>query len=96
VLLHVGTLAAVAIYFRGDILKVSKGVLGRDPAGRRLAWLLFLAMIPTGVFAMATMPLKESAKGHVWIYGVCLLLTAVMLWARTAWQSAGAAGPCPK
>jgi undecaprenyl-diphosphatase len=80
VLLHVGTLVAVIAYFWEDVLKILKGVLGKDQDGRRLAWLLFLAMIPTGVFAIATMPLKESAKGHLWVYGVCLILTAVMLW----------------
>jgi undecaprenyl-diphosphatase len=80
VLLHVGTLVAVITYFWEDILKIARGVLGRDPAGRRLAWLLLLAMIPTVVFAVATMHLKESAKGHLWIYGACLVLTAVMLW----------------
>jgi len=80
VLLHVGTLVALLIYYREDILKVLKGVLGKDAEGLKLAWLLFLAMIPTGVLAMATKPLKESAKGHLWLYGIFLLLTAAMLW----------------
>ena len=80
VLLHVGTLAAVVVYFRGDILTMLKGMLGRDSAGLRLAWLLFLAMVPTGLFAIATMPLKESAKNHMWVYGACLVITAAMLW----------------
>lgn len=91
VLLHVGTLAAVVTYFWGDVLKISKGAIGRDRDGLRLARLLFLAMIPTGVLAIATMPLKESAKGHLWIYGACLVLTAVMLWGanRVAGRLAG-------
>jgi undecaprenyl-diphosphatase len=80
VLLHVGTVVALLIYFRNDILKVLLGMLGRDPAGLRLAWLLFLAMIPTGVFALATKHLKESAKDHLWLYGVVLILTAALLW----------------
>jgi undecaprenyl-diphosphatase len=80
VLMHVGTLAAVVTYFWGDVLRVVKGALGRDAEGLRLLWLLFLAMIPTGVLAIATMPMKESAKSHLWVYGVCLLLTAPLLW----------------
>ncbi len=81
VLLHVGTLLALCVYFRREIVQVLRGIVGRDLEGRRLAIWLFIAMIPTGVFALATKSLKEAAKGHIWIYGVCLLLTAAMLYA---------------
>jgi len=80
VLLHVGTLAALAIYFRKDISTVMQGIFGKNAEGLRLAWLLFLAMVPTGVLAIATKSLKESAKEHLWLYGVFLVITAVMLW----------------
>lgn len=84
VLLHVGTLAALCVYFRREIGQVVRGIFGGDPEGRRLAVWLFIAMIPTGVFAMGTRHLKETAKGHIWIYGACLLLTAGMLLAANA------------
>lgn len=84
VLLHVGTLAALCVYFRREIGQVVRGIFGGDPEGRRLAVWLFIAMIPTGVFAMGTRHLKETAKGHIWIYGACLLLTAGMLFAANA------------
>jgi undecaprenyl-diphosphatase len=84
VLLHVGTLAALCVYFRREIGQVERGIFGGDPEGRRLAVWLFIAMIPTGVFAMGTRHLKETAKGHIWIYGACLLLTAGMLFAANA------------
>lgn len=80
VLLHVGTLLALGVYFRRDIAQVIQGMLGKDAEGRKLAWWLFLAMIPTGVFALATRHWKEAAKDHIWIYGVFLLLTAWMLY----------------
>lgn len=80
VLLHVGTLLALVVYFRRELLQVVRGLLGRDPAGLRLGGLLLAAMLPTGVLAMATRHFKEQAKAHLWIYGACLLLTAVMLW----------------
>ena len=80
VLLHVGTLVALVIYFWEDISRVWQGIIGKNGEGLRLAWLLFLAMIPTGILAMATKSLKESAKGHLWLYGVFLVLTAAMLW----------------
>lgn len=84
VLLHVGTLAALCVYFRREIGQVVRGIFGGDPEGRRLAVWLFIAMIPTGVFAMGTRHFKEMAKGHLWIYGACLLLTAGMLFAANA------------
>ncbi|MCE1228302.1 MAG: hypothetical protein LWX11_02255, partial [Firmicutes bacterium] len=77
VLLHVGTLGALMVYFRRDLGQVVRGIFGRDEEGRRLAFWLFLAMIPTGVFALSTKALKETAKAHIWVYGVFLLVTAV-------------------
>lgn len=81
VLLHAGTLAALVVYFRRDLLRVLLGLLGRDEAGRRLGLLMLAAMVPTGILAMATRSWKQQAKDHLWIYGACLLLTAAMLWA---------------
>jgi len=81
VLLHVGTLLALCVYFRVEIAQVLRGIFVGDAEGRKLAIWLFIAMIPTGVFAMATKHLKESAKGHIWLYGAFLLLTAGMLYA---------------
>lgn len=80
VLLHVGTLVALMVYFRKELLRVLAGVTGRDPAGLRLGLLLLAAMVPTGILAMATRHLKEQAKEHLWIYGACLLVTAGLLW----------------
>jgi undecaprenyl-diphosphatase len=79
VLLHVGTLVALMIYFRRELLQVVMGCFGRDKEGRRLALWLFLAMIPTGIFGLATKSMKEAAKEHLWVYGVGLLCTAVLL-----------------
>jgi undecaprenyl-diphosphatase len=79
VLLHVGTLLALFLYFRRELLKVLWGLLGRDEEGRRLGLLLLLAMLPTGILGLATRLVKEQAKGHLWIYGLCLLLTAALL-----------------
>lgn len=81
VLLHVGTLGALGLYFRRELARVLAGFLGGDPEGRRLGLWLLLAMVPTGVLGLATKPLKELQKGHLWVYGLFLLLTAGMLWA---------------
>lgn len=79
VLLHVGTLVALMIYFRRDLIQVVMGCFGRDKEGRRLAIWLFVAMIPTGIFGMATRGVKEAAKEHLWVYGIGLFCTAVLL-----------------
>lgn len=79
VLLHVGTLVALFIYFRVELGRVLMGMLGKDAEGRRLAWLLFLAMIPTGIFGLATRHMKEWSKEHLWVYGIFLLVTAWLL-----------------
>lgn len=79
VLLHVGTLVALCVYFRAELGRVLMGCLGRDREGRALAGWLLLAMVPTGVFALSTKHLKEAQKGHLWVYGLFLLLTAGLL-----------------
>jgi undecaprenyl-diphosphatase len=79
VLLHVGTLGALMVYFRRELVQVFMGCFGMDKEGRRLALWLFLAMIPTAIFGLATRGVKEAAKEHLWVYGIGLLTTAVLL-----------------
>src|SRR5512141_521923 len=62
VLLHTGTLLALCVYFRKELAQVCLGIAGRDVEGRKLALWLFLAMIPTGIFGLATKAVKEAAK----------------------------------
>jgi undecaprenyl-diphosphatase len=80
VLLHVGTLVALTIYFRRELFQVVMGCVGRDAEGRKLALWLFIAMIPTGVFGLATKGMKEAAKEHLWIYGIGLVCTSALLY----------------
>ncbi|NTV75603.1 MAG: undecaprenyl-diphosphate phosphatase [Holophaga sp.] len=79
VLLHVGTLLALIVYFRSELLLMLRGLLGKDAEGLRLAGWIVLAMVPTVVFGFATRHLKATAKDHLWVYGVCLLVTAALL-----------------
>ncbi|HTL98915.1 MAG TPA: undecaprenyl-diphosphate phosphatase [Holophagaceae bacterium] len=79
-LLHAGTLVALIVYFRREVGEVLRGIAGRSAEGRNLAWLLLVAMIPTGVLGLLTRSTKEVAKDHLWIFGLCLLLTAWMLY----------------
>jgi undecaprenyl-diphosphatase len=79
VLLHVGTLIALVVYFRRELVQLVMGCLGRDTEGRKLALWLFIAMIPTGVFGLATRGVKEAAKEHLWVYGIGLVCTSGLL-----------------
>lgn len=90
VLLHVGTLVALVVYLRKDLAQVLRGLAGKEAEGRRMALWLFLAMIPTGIFALATRHWKETAKDHLWIFGLFLVLTAWMLHAANERSQKGA------
>jgi undecaprenyl-diphosphatase len=83
VLLHVGTLFAVAVYFRSRISSTLAGVASPDGIERRKAWklagLLLLAVALTGV---VTLPLKRIAvegMTDVRRMGVALLGTSALL-----------------
>lgn len=52
--LHLGTLLAVLVYYRHDILKLLR--FGRDPEARTILWLLFLGTLP----ALVGLPLADS------------------------------------
>ena len=80
-LLHAGTLVALIVYFRREVAQVLAGCMGRDREGAKLALMIFVAMIPTGILGMATRGTKELAKNHLWIFGLCLWFTAAILFA---------------
>jgi undecaprenyl-diphosphatase len=78
-LLHAGTLVALIVYFRRELGRVLLGCVGRDKEGGKLALMLFIAMIPTGILGLATRGTKEVAKDHLWVFGLCLWFTAAIL-----------------
>jgi undecaprenyl-diphosphatase len=54
--LHVGTLAAVCVYFRQDLWDMLRASLSRDPIhadSRRLLWLLIVGSIPTAIIGLS-------------------------------------------
>ena len=79
VLLHLGTLVALVIYFRKDLAQVLLGLLGRNREGRQLGIWLLVGMVPTVIFGFFTRHAKEWAKDHIWVYGIFLLITALLL-----------------
>ncbi len=94
VMLHVGTLAAVLVAYRGAIAKLVVGGLStlgdaqfyRKPIATlhtsdelRFIWLIMLGSIPTGIIAVLFKTQLESFFDKVLIVSVMLILTGVIL-----------------
>ncbi len=86
VLVQLGTLLAVIIYFRDDLFHIIKavieGLIRRRPfaeADARLGWLLVLATIPAVVVGIFFKGLVESAFASPLAAGLFLVGTAVLL-----------------
>ncbi|MFN3231387.1 MAG: undecaprenyl-diphosphate phosphatase [Alphaproteobacteria bacterium] len=82
VAVHVGTLMAVLIYFRADVLSAAKGGLaGGDAKGKRLFWALVLGTIPV-VIAGGILKLTggDQAMRSIVVIGWATLGFGVVLW----------------
>ena len=94
VLMHVGTLVAVIVYFFNDIVNMIKGFLlslvdlkdgnfireiKKDPY-KKLAWLTILATIPVGVVGVLFNDIIESMFQGLTIPAFLLLVTGCLLY----------------
>ncbi len=87
VLVQMGTLVAVIIYFWKYLWKilqaVFKGLVDKKPFqsdDAKLGWLIVLATIPAVIGGLFLKSLVESAFQSIWITAVFLLGTALLLW----------------
>lgn len=86
IIVHLGTLTAVIIAFRKDVVKVIKAFLAivldkfkiKDIPSRRMVVMLIIACIPLVAGAFIDKLIEESFKNTLFI-GIALLITAVML-----------------
>ena len=86
VLVQIGTLLAVIVYFRKDIAYILKGLLGDIKAKKigssdesRIGWYLVLATIPAGAAGLLLKDIVEQAFGNPsgaasFLFGTALLL----------------------
>lgn len=88
VLVQLGTLVAVIIYFWKDLLDIvtafTRGLLTRQPFAdpqSRMGWLLILATIPAGLLALILKDEVETAFNSPAAVGVFLLITSGLLFA---------------
>jgi len=86
VLVQVGTLVAVIIYFRRDlwniILAVLVGIKNRKPfedAQSRLGWYILLGTIPAGIFGLLVKDIVEQAFNSPRATAFFLIGTAILL-----------------
>jgi undecaprenyl-diphosphatase len=86
VLVQMGTLAAVIIYFWKDLVNIAlgfvKGILSRHPfqsQDARMGWFIILATIPAGLAGLLIKPYVEAAFSNPVVVGVLLLGTAILI-----------------
>lgn len=92
VMLHIGTLAALLVYFRADWVRlVPAGFAAlrdrsfRADPDRRLAWLLVAATIPAAIAGFLLEDLIETAFREIGLVAVTLVGGAVILWLADRW-----------
>jgi len=83
VLLHVGTLVAVVVYFRERLAKTAAGLVASHPSEKRAAWklvgLLCLAVALTGAVTLPFKRLALEGMTNFRMIGASLCATAVLL-----------------
>jgi len=83
---QLGTEAAVLLYFRRDLWRVTVTFLRslRDPALRghpdaRMGWYLIVATIPIGIFGLLFEQQIETGARNLWLVGTTLIVFALVL-----------------
>jgi undecaprenyl-diphosphatase len=96
ILLHVGTLIAVIIYFRHDLSRITYSFLGKKSIEqeerkkyRRVGWLILFAMVPTGIIALLLRSSVEHSFTRPVIAGIFLLISGSLLFATKFFPAKG-------
>ena len=86
ILVQLGTLAAVIVYFWKDLIAILKGFFQGIFSGKpfasheaRMGWLLIVATVPAGLAGLFLNNLFEQAFSSPLVTGIALLVTALMM-----------------
>lgn len=85
VAVHVGTLAAVMIYFRKEVVSLLSAFFASIFKGERskeakLAWMILLATIPACVFGLFMKDIIEIYLRSAWIIAATTIVFGLLLW----------------
>jgi undecaprenyl-diphosphatase len=83
---QLGTMAAVLLYFRADLIRIGLAWLGslRDPAARReldarIGWYIVLGTIPIGIFGLAFKDQIENGARDLYLISTTLIVLGLVL-----------------
>ena len=83
---QLGTMTAVLIYFRADLVRIARAWLAslRAPERRReldarLGWYILLGTIPIGIFGLAFKDQIENGARDLYLIGTALIVLGVVL-----------------
>ena len=83
VMVHVGTLTAIVVYYRALLREEASGLFASDPEEKRRAWrlaaLLLVATIPTAIIGLLLKPYVETTKLDPRFVGAMEILTGLYL-----------------
>jgi undecaprenyl-diphosphatase len=92
VMLHLGTLIALLVYFRADWARLIPAGFAtirdrsfREDADRRLAWLLVAATVPAAVVGFLFNDIFETQVRGIGLVVLTLLVGAAILWIADRW-----------
>lgn len=92
VMLHLGTLAALLLYYGRDWLRIVPAGFAvirdrsfRDDPDRRLAWLILAATIPAALAGAAFSSVIETSFRQVGLVALMLVVGGVILWIADRW-----------
>ena len=85
VALHLGTLLALLVYFRGDIVRLTRAGLRRGAlatADGRQAWFVLASAVPAGITGALFSSAIEEHTGAIWLIATMLIVFGLVLaWA---------------
>lgn len=79
VLLHLGTMLAVVIYFRTDLWRLLRSPFTSDRDARKQLLLLIAGSVPTAIIGLAGKDFAEGLFENMLVVGICLLVTGSLL-----------------
>jgi undecaprenyl-diphosphatase len=87
VFIHLGTLLALLLYFRGDLASMVRGVFRGDRDGRRLLGHVLLANLATAAIALPLERKVEQAFSSPRLVSLFWMVTAGLLFASERWAA---------